>query len=133
MAMWRSLAMEVSSDYCELFRRFCFLGGQRLAAGPGMLGDVEEHALGTIELLFEIAGVGLLLIAVDVILGAEALQPLREFADIFDQDAKMMDAAIVETLAELVGLEFEDRHVEGAVAQEHAVGKRPVRPSDPLE
>src|SRR5437870_3310351 len=133
MARWRSLAMEVSFDYCRLFGGFFDLGGKRLAAGPGMLGDVEEHALGTIELLFEIAGVRLLLTAVDVILGAQALQPLRELADIFDQHAKMMDAAIVETLAELVGLEFENRHVQGAVAQEHAIGKRPVRPSDLLE
>ena len=114
----------------QLFCSFFDLGGKRLAAGPGMLGDVKEHALGAVELLFEVAGTLLLLIAVDVILGAQALQPLREFADILHQHAKMMDAAIVETLAELVGLEFEDRQVEGAVAQEHAIGKHPVRPSD---
>src|SRR5205823_1466435 len=98
-----------------------------------MLGDVEEHALGAVELLLEIAGIWLLLGAVGVILRAEALQPLREFTDIFDQNAKMMDAAVVETLAELIGLEFEDRHVEGAVTQKHAVGKRSVRPPDLLE
>src|ERR1700738_4491317 len=45
----------------------------------------------------------------------------------------MMDPAIVETLAELVGLEFEDRHVERAVAQEDAVGERRVRPAHLLE
>src|SRR4029077_5094047 len=114
----------------QLFCSFFDLGGKRLAAGPGMLGDVKEHALGAVELLFEVTGARLLLTAVDVILGTEALQPLRELADIFDQHAEMMDAAIVETLAELVGLEFEDRQVEGAVAQEHAIGKHPVRPSD---
>src|SRR6266481_7046684 len=98
-----------------------------------MFGDVEEHAFGAVEFLFEIAGVRPLQVTVDVIFSPEALEPFREFADIFDQHAKMMDAAVVETLAELVGLEFEDRHVEGAVAQEHAIGQRPVRPPDLLE
>src|SRR6266436_2777195 len=122
--------MGVSSKYRGLFGRLFDLRGKRLAAGPRMLGDVEEHALGAVEFLFEIAGVRLLLVTVDVILGPEALELLGEFADIFHQHAKMMDAAIVETLAELVGLEFEDRQVEGAVAQEDAIGKHPVRPSD---
>src|SRR5438874_5374246 len=45
----------------------------------------------------------------------------------------MMDAAILKTLAELVGLEFEDRYVEGASAEEHAVGEHPIRPPDLLE
>src|SRR5439155_25289933 len=63
----------------------------------------------------------------------EALQPLRELADILDEHAEMVEAPIVETLAELVGLELENRHVQGAVAQEHAIGKRPVRPPDLLE
>src|SRR5437899_772511 len=116
MAMWRSLAMEVSSGYCGLFSCLFDLGRKRLAPGPGVLGDIEEHALGAVEFLFEIAGVRLLLAAVDVIIRAERLELLREFGDILDQHAEMMDPAIVEALAELVGLEFEDRYVEGAVA-----------------
>src|SRR5689334_12111587 len=45
----------------------------------------------------------------------------------------MMDTPVVETLAELIGLEFEDRHIEGAVTQEHAVREHAVRPPDLLE
>jgi len=66
------------------------------------------------------------------VFGAEALQPFRELVDILDQHAEMVDAAVVETLAELIGLEFEDRHVEGAVAQKHAVREHSVGPPDLL-
>ena len=45
----------------------------------------------------------------------------------------MVDATVVEPLAELIGLEFEDRHVERAVAEEHAVREHSVRPADLLE
>src|ERR1043166_1093398 len=45
----------------------------------------------------------------------------------------MMNAAEIHALAELVGLEFEDRHVERAVAEEHAIGEVAVRPADFLE
>ena len=41
----------------------------------------------------------------------------------------MVDAAKIHSFAELVGLEFEDRHVERAVAQEHAIGEHAVRPA----
>src|SRR5437870_310331 len=109
--------MEASSGYCGLLGCFFDLGRKRLAPGPGMLGDIEEHALRAVEFLFEIAGVRLFLAAVDVIVGAERLELLGEFGDILDQYAEMMDPAIVEALAELVGLEFEDRHVKRAVAQ----------------
>src|SRR5262249_5702910 len=94
---------------------------------------VEHNALGAVEFLLEVPGLVSALPLVDVVLGAEALQSLREFVDVFDEHAEMMDAAIVETLAELIGLEFEDRHVEGAVTQEHTVRKHPVWPSDLLE
>src|SRR5258707_12644 len=40
---------------------------------------------------------------------------------VVDQPAEMMDAAEIEAVA-LVPAEAQDRHVEGAVAQEHAVG-----------
>src|SRR6266851_532234 len=129
MAMWRSFAM----------MRVLLFGGlfdgdrERLGAGPAMLGDVEQDALGPVELLLEITGLIAAMPLVDVVLGAEAIEPLRKFVDILDQDAEMMDAAEIHALAELVGLEFEDRHVERAVGQEHAVGERPVGPPDLLE
>src|SRR6266849_4802281 len=126
MAMWRSFAM----------MRVLLLGGlfdgdrERLGAGPAMLGDVEQDALGPIELLFEITGLIAAMPLVDVVLGAEAIEPLRKFVDILDQDAEMMDAAEIHALAELVGLEFEDRHVERAVGKEHAIGEHAVGPAD---
>ncbi len=95
-----------------------------------MLGDVEQHALGAVELLFEIAGLMTLLALVDVVLGAEAFELLREFLDILDQDAEMVNAPVIDALAELVGLEFQDRHVERAVRQEHAVGEHAVGAAD---
>src|SRR5690242_627668 len=98
-----------------------------------MLGDVEQHAFRAKEFLLEIAGLVSILALVDVVRGAEALELLRELVDILDQHAEMMDAAELHALAELVGLEFEDRHVERAVAQKHAVGEIAVRPADFLE
>ncbi len=71
-----------------------------------------------------------MLALVDVVLGAEADELLREFLDVLDQDAEMVDAAIVDALAELVGLELEDRHVKRAVGQEHAVGEHAVGAAD---
>src|ERR1700687_3862857 len=128
MAMWRSLAMIRALLFGGLFDG----GRERLGAGPAMLGDVEQDALGPVELLLEIAGLIAAMPLVDVVLGAEAIEPLGELVDILDQDAEMMDAAEIHALAELVGLEFEDRHVQRAVAEEHAVGEHPVRPSDLL-
>ncbi len=65
---------------------------------------------------------------VDVVLGAEAVEPLGKSVDVLDQDPEMMDAAEIHALAEgLVGLEFDDRHVERAVGQEHTVGEHAVR------
>ena len=95
-----------------------------------MLGDVEQHVLGAVEFLLEIAGLMALLALVDVMLGAEAFELLREFLDILDQNAEMVNAPVIDALAELVGLEFEDRHVERAVRQEHAVGEHPVGTAD---
>src|ERR1700730_14283291 len=98
-----------------------------------MLSDIEEDAFRAVEFLFEIPGVRLLQIAVGVVLRTKALELLRELGDVFDQHAEMMDTPVVETLAELIGLEFEDRHVEGAVAEEHAVREHSVGPPDLLE
>ena len=95
-----------------------------------MLGDVEQDVFGAVEFLFEIPGLVALLALVDVVLGAEAFELLREFLDILDQHAEMMDAAEIHPLAELVALELEDRHVERAVGQEHAVGEHAVRAAD---
>src|SRR6516162_6643649 len=112
-----------------LLRGFLDRGRQRLGAGPAMLGDIKEHALGAVELLLEIAGLLPAMALVDVMLGAEAFELLRKLLDVLDQHPEMVDAAKIHTLAELVGLEFEDRHVERAVAQEHAIGEHAVRPA----
>ena len=95
-----------------------------------MLGDVEQNPLRPVEFLLEIPGLMALLALVDVVLGPEALELLREFVDIFDQHAEMVEAAEVHALAELIALKFEDRHVERAVGQEHAVGEHAVGPAD---
>src|SRR5438034_11284209 len=102
MARWRSFAM----IRVLLFRGFFDGDRERLGTGPAMLGDVEEDALGAVEFLFEIAGLLAAMPLVDVVLGAEAIEALGEFIDIFDQDAEMVDPAEIHALAELVGLEF---------------------------
>src|SRR6516225_5332121 len=94
-----------------------------------MLGDIEKDAFRTVELLLEIAGLVPALALVDVVLGPEAFELLRKLLDILDQHPEMMDAAKIHPFAELVGLEFEDRHVERAVAQEHAIGEHAIRPA----
>src|SRR5216683_2939421 len=114
MARWRSFAMIRALLFSGFFDRL----GQGLGAGPAMLGDVEQDALGPIELLLEIAGLLAAMPLVDVVLGAEAIEPLGEFVDILDEDPEMVDPAEIHALAELVGLEFEDRHVERAVGEE---------------
>src|SRR5437763_5401389 len=129
--MWRSLAMILSP--LVLFGGGFGRHGERLGAGPAMLGDVEQHAFRPEEFLLEIAGLVPVLALVDVVAGAEALEFLRELVDILDQDAEMMNAAEIHALAELVGLEFEDRHVQRAIAEEDAVGEVAVRPADFLE
>ena len=58
-----------------------------------MLGDVEQDFLRPVKLLLEIAGLLPVLTLVDVMLGAEALEPFRERFDILDQDPEMMEAA----------------------------------------
>src|SRR6516165_5907421 len=94
-----------------------------------MLGDVEEDAFRAVEFLFEIAGLVPALALVDVVLGAEAFELLGELFDILDQYAEMVDAAKIHPFAELVGFEFENRHIERAVAQEHPIGEHAVRPA----
>src|ERR1700676_139482 len=126
MARWRSFAMIRALLFGGFFDGY----RERLGAGPAMLGDIEQDPLGAIEFLLEIARLIAALPLVDVVLGAEAIKPLGEFVDILDQDAEMMNPAEIHALAELVGLEFEDRHVERAIAQKHAVGEHPVGPAD---
>src|SRR6516165_5604962 len=101
---------------------------QRLRPRPAVLGDIEQHAFWAVELLFEVASLLSAMALVDVVLGAEAFELLRKLLNVLDQHAEMVDAAKIHALAELVGLEFENRHVECAVAQEHAVGEHAVRP-----
>src|SRR5271155_2695667 len=116
-----------------LLRRLFDLGRERLGACPAVFGDVKEDVLGAVELLLEIPGLMPTLALVDVMLRAEAFEPLGKLVDILDEHAEMVDAAVVHALAELIGLEFEDRHVERAVAQEHAIGEHTIRPADFLE
>src|SRR5438477_10238536 len=96
-----------------------------------MLGDVEEHALGTVKLDLEpadaVAGL------VHVVRSAQRLDLLRELLDVVDQDAEMVQAGIVEALADLVGLESQDRQIYRPVTQVIAISERPVGPSDLLE
>src|SRR5437868_10986461 len=95
-----------------------------------MLGDVEEDALGAIKLDLETTDP--VAVLVHVMLAAETLEPLCGFVDILDEDAEMVQAGVVETLAELVGLEPQDRQVDRAVAQVLAIGEGAVvRADDP--
>ena len=87
----------------RLFGCLFDLDRERLGAGPGMLGDIEEDALGTAELDLEAADPVPAL--VHVMLAAQALELPCDLLDILDQDAEMMQAGVVEALADLVGLE----------------------------
>src|SRR5262249_23319344 len=116
MAMWRSLAIFSTSRCCVLLGRLIGRHRQRLGSRPAMLGYVEENAFWTVELLFEVAGLMPALTLVDVVLGAEALELFGELIDILDQYTEMVNAAKIHPFAELVGLEFENGHVERAVA-----------------
>src|SRR5204862_6078179 len=98
---------------------------------PGMLCTVEKHALGTVKLALEPADAVARL--VHVVRSAQCLDLLRELLDIVDQDAEMVQASIVETLADLVGLEPQDRQIDRPVAQMIAIGERPVGLADLLE
>src|SRR5271155_3493403 len=64
---------------------------------------------------------------------AQCLDLLRELLDVVDEDAEMVQAGIVETLADLVGLEPQDRQINRPVAQVIAIGERPVGLADLLE
>src|SRR5438552_11912842 len=86
----------------RLFGRFGLLQRQRLGAGPGMLGDVEEDALGAVELDLEAADPGAVL--VHVMFAAQPFELLGGLVDILDEDPEMVQAGVVQTFAELVGL-----------------------------
>ena len=68
-----------------------------------MLGYVQEHAFRAVQLDLEpadpVAGL------VHVMSAPQCLDLLREPLDVVDEDAEMVQAGIVETLADLVGLE----------------------------
>src|SRR5579863_9305732 len=101
-----SPAMTVAGERAQrpLLGRLLDLGRERLGAGPAVLGDVEQDALGAEEFFLKIAGLVAALALVDVVPGAKAFELFREFVDILDQHPEMVDAAIVHPLAELVGL-----------------------------
>src|SRR5207302_7333116 len=86
-----------------LLRRFLHRHRERLAAGPGMLSDIEQHALGAVQLDLEAAG-ALRVRLVHVVLAAERLDLRRRRLDILDQDAEMVQPGVVHALADLVGL-----------------------------
>ena len=72
------------------------LNRKRLGAGPGMFGDIEEDALGAIELDLEAADPVSTLI--HVMLAAQSLEPLGDLLDIIDESkvrprVVMLDAA----------------------------------------
>src|SRR5713226_9899563 len=93
----------------------------RLAAHPRMLGDVEHGAVGTAELDLE-ESLAVALVLSHEAFGSERFQELGGLFGIIDQDAEMMHAGEVHTLADLVGLELQHRDVERAVAQEISGG-----------
>src|SRR5947209_18057227 len=77
------------------------LDGERLGAGPGVLGDVEQHALGAVHLDLEAAdplGVAL----VHVVLAALRLDPPRRAVDVLHQDAKMVQSGVIHPPADLI-------------------------------
>src|SRR5260370_36182526 len=96
-----------------------------------MFGDVEEHAFRAVELDLETADPVARL--VHVMRAAQCFALLRELLDIVDADAEMMQAGIVEAFADLIGLEPQDRQIDGPVAQVIAVSERPVGLADLLE
>src|SRR4030088_1921058 len=77
----RSEAISLKSS--QLLRRFLHPRRERLRAGPGVLGDVEQDALGAVELDLEAADplrVGL----IHVVRAAEGLDLLGGLVDILD-------------------------------------------------
>ena len=70
----------------QLLSRFCLFDRQRFGAGPGVFGDVEEHAFGTVKLDLKPAGAvaGL----VHVMRAAQRFDFLGELLDVVDEDAK---------------------------------------------
>src|SRR5580693_5589527 len=96
-----------------------------------MLGNVEQDAFRPVKLDLERAGAvaGL----VHVMLAAQRLGLLRELLDVVDEDAEMVQAGIVETLADLVGLKPQDRQIDRPIAQMITVGEWPVGLADLLE
>jgi hypothetical protein len=60
------------------------------------------------------------------VLAAERDRHLLRLVDVLDQDAKMMEAGVIHALADLVGLEAQDRQVDRAVADVVAIGERSI-------
>src|SRR3954463_3735934 len=78
--------------------------GQRLGAGPGVFGDVEQDALGAVHLDLEAAdplGLGL----VHVVPATASGDGLAGLFDVVDQNAEMMQPHEIHAATDLVGLE----------------------------
>src|SRR5258705_13738339 len=91
---------------------------ERRAAAPGMIGDVEQYFVRPVE--FGLVETLLALGPAREACGAERLELVGGAVHVIDQHAEMVDAAEIEAVA-LVPAETPERHVEGAVAQEHAI------------
>src|SRR5689334_21318138 len=78
-----------------LFRRFLDFccGRERFAAGPGMLGDVEQHAFGPVHLHLEPAD-PLRLALVHVVLATMRRDLRRRVVEIVDEDAEMVQPGV---------------------------------------
>src|SRR3954463_3802016 len=97
--------------------------GQRLGAGPGMFGDVEQDALGAVHLDLEAAGpLGLGL--VHVMPAAARGDVSAGLLDVVDQDAEMVQPGEIHATADLIGLEAQDRQIDRAVADVMTIGQR---------
>src|SRR5260370_40835188 len=77
----------------RLIGRFGLFYGERLDAGPGMFGDVEEHAFRAVKLDLETADPVARL--VHVMRAAQCFDLLRVRLVIVDQDTEIVQAGVV--------------------------------------
>ena len=64
---------------------------------------------------------------------AQPFELLGGLVDILDEDPEMVQAGVVQTFAELVGLKPQDRQVDRAVAQMVTISQGPIVRADDLE
>src|SRR5262245_29121177 len=100
MAMWRSLAIlfPLLAGCRRLFGGFFNFCRKRLRAGPSVLRNVKQNPFRPVKFLLEISSLVAAVALIDVMLGAETLEPLRNFVDVLHEDTEVMNAAIIEAL-----------------------------------